>query len=410
MDFIINLIIFLLGLSILIVVHELGHFLCAKAFNVYCHEFAVGMGPVVVSTKKGETQYSIRALPIGGFVSMAGEGVDEAENIKKVDEDSIEENSEEKPVENELPNIPYERTINGIAAWKRFIVISAGVIMNFIFAFIFFFIYILSVGMPDGDVSLISVKDSIAYQAGIQEEIRVNGIEIIHVLPGENLENGGTIVIPMSDANGTQSLNTYLSSASSLLTEAENKVENVNQCVVFRYLENGENKTTNRVCRPFATMVDKENNEVYTSTKDFGIQIRNHYSKVNFGTSVVEAAKMEWEYGTLIFESLGTLFTKEGFKQVSGVVGIFSISTEFASMGFGFYMFFLGFISVNLGVMNLLPIPGLDGSQLIIIGVEGVTRKKLSNKVKAVINAIGLIFLMGLMVVVLFQDILKLIN
>lgn len=402
--FIWDLLVFILGLSILIMVHELGHFLCAKAFNVYCHEFSIGMGPVVVKTQKGETQYSIRALPIGGFVSMAGEGVDEATNIQK-DEDKevidveVENNVQ---VEEEKPNIPYERTINGIAAWKRFIVISAGVIMNFIFSFVFLFIYLLATGMPDGDVRLIADKDSIAYQAGITSEIRVNGVEIIHVSP----DGSEDIYIKMSDAYGADSLNVYLTESSNKIKET--KIENMNQCVVFRYQDGDENKLTNRVCRSFNTVKDEQGNESYTSKSLFGIQIGEHFSKIGAGKAFVEAGKLEWELGTMIFKSLGTLFTKEGFSQVSGVVGIFSVSQQFQKMGFGYYMYFLGFISVNLGVMNLLPIPGLDGSQLIVIGIEGITRKKISNRVKAIINGVGLVFLLLLMGVIMIKDIIGL--
>ncbi len=403
--FIIDLLVFILGLSILIMVHELGHFLCAKAFNVYCHEFSIGMGPVVVKTQKGETQYSIRALPIGGFVSMAGEGVDEATSIKEENYviDTEKQKLESNEIkENELPNIPYERTINGISAWKRFIVISAGVIMNFIFSFIFLFIYIFSTGMPDGDVRLIADKDSIAYNAGITAEIRVNGIEIIHIIPNEKED----VYIEMKDANGADSLNTYLTQSSNAIVQQ--KIEETEQCIVFRYLENGENKLTNRVCRPFGTVKNENGEESYTSKALFGIQIGEHLSKVGFGTAFVEAGKLEWELGTLIFKSLGTLFTAEGFSQVSGVVGIFSVSQQFASMGFGYYMYFLGFISVNLGVMNLLPIPGLDGSQLVVIAIEGITRKKINNRVKAIINGIGLIFLLLLMFVIMIKDIIGL--
>lgn len=399
-----DLLVFILGLSILIMVHELGHFLCAKAFNVYCHEFSIGMGPVVVKTQKGETQYSIRALPIGGFVSMAGEGVDEATNIKQNDgNEVIDADNQAETLVEEKPNIPYERTINGIAAWKRFIVIAAGVIMNFIFSFIFLFIYLLSTGMPDGDVRLIAEKDSIAYKAGITNEIRVNGIEIIHVSP----DGSEDVFITMSDAYGVDSLNVYLTNSSNKIKEQ--KIENMNQCVVFRYLEDGENKLSNRVCRPFSTVTNQENNtQEYTSKDLFGIQIGEHLSSISAGKAFVEAGKMEWELGTLIFKSLGTLFTKEGFSQVSGVVGIFSVSKQFQQMGFGYYMYFLGFISVNLGVMNLLPIPGLDGSQLIVIGIEGVTRKKISNRIKAIINGVGLVFLLLLMGVIMIKDIIGL--
>ena len=117
-----RIIVFILGLSLLITIHELGHFIVAKIFGVYCHEFSIGMGPAIFSKKKGETKYSIRWLPIGGYVSMAGEEVNS--NIKEddsniVDAEIVEKDTEvkENKDEEEMIDIPYERTINGIKAW-----------------------------------------------------------------------------------------------------------------------------------------------------------------------------------------------------------------------------------------------------------------------------------------------------
>ena len=150
-----RIIVFILGLSLLITIHELGHFIVAKIFGVYCHEFSIGMGPAIFSKKKGETKYSVRWLPIGGYVSMAGEEVNS--NIKDEDPNVINaeivekdaETNKIKEDEEEMPDIPYERTINGIKAWKRFLVIGAGVFMNFVLAYILFFIYIVDVGLAD---------------------------------------------------------------------------------------------------------------------------------------------------------------------------------------------------------------------------------------------------------------------
>ena len=145
----INILVFLLGLSLLITIHELGHFIVAKIFGVYCHEFSIGMGPAIFSKKKGETKYSVRWLPIGGYVSMAGEEVNSEKEEVPIDEQVTEEPKNDGNDKEEMPDIPYERTINGIKAWKRFLVIGAGVFMNFILAYILFFLYILSVGVAD---------------------------------------------------------------------------------------------------------------------------------------------------------------------------------------------------------------------------------------------------------------------
>ena len=134
--------------GLLISIHELGHFLFAKLFKVKVNEFAIGMGPAIFKKKKGDTTYALRLLPIGGYVSMAGEEVNQDAH-EPTSEENVDAEIDSKENEEEKVDIPYERTINGIKAWKRFLVIGAGVFMNFVLAYILFFIYIVDVGLAD---------------------------------------------------------------------------------------------------------------------------------------------------------------------------------------------------------------------------------------------------------------------
>ena len=159
---IITLIIFILVLSVIIIIHEFGHLIAAKHFGVYCKEFSIGMGPVLVQKQGKETAWSIRALPIGGFVAMAGEeGEDEDDDL----------------------NIPYERTINGIKPWKQIVVMAAGAIMNILLAWVIFVgltAYQGVVSVSNGAVISSVVEESAAEKGGLQA-----GDEIIYVQNGE---------------------------------------------------------------------------------------------------------------------------------------------------------------------------------------------------------------------------------
>ena len=159
-----DLVVFVIALSILILIHELGHFFFAKLFKVYCYEFSLGMGPVLVQRerKNDETKYSIRAFPIGGYVAMAGESTEEDNSV------------------------PFERTINGVASWKKMIIVIAGVMMNFILAFILFVGIFLSIGTPSNKYKLQVTNDGIAYEAGLRTGDIINNISSMIVENGED--------------------------------------------------------------------------------------------------------------------------------------------------------------------------------------------------------------------------------
>lgn len=432
-----RIIVFILGLSLLITIHELGHFIVAKIFGVYCHEFSIGMGPKIFSIKKGETKYSVRWLPIGGYVSMAGEEVNS--NIKDEDPNVINaeiiekdaETNEIKEDEEEMPDIPYERTINGIKAWKRFLVIGAGVFMNFVLAYILFFIYIVDVGLADTnsfvEVNYASTESEVyAFEeAGIPEgKFKIDRVEnrIVYVYEGNEVEiylndtetttfDEASIALGVPASIG-ESVYTF---TSDIVATNENNIVKItfesNKYQIKQYLKvysEGNLYTPNRLISKLEFNLNTEDN-TYTilssSMNKWGYTQSSRDATI--GECFKYAGQMEVQNGLAIFDALGKLFTKEGMNNVGGVIAMADASNTYLSYGFGYYMAFLGLISVNLGVMNLLPIPGLDGSQLLVIIIEGITRKKLPDKAKAIVNFIGLIFLMGLMILITIKDVFK---
>lgn len=444
-----QILVFLLGLSLLITIHELGHFLVAKLFGVYCHEFSIGMGPAIFSIKKGETKYSVRWLPIGGYVSMAGEEVNSEikEETKEDNDDSTSLVHEEKNEDinqmidknevietetDEKVDIPYERTINGIKSWKRFLVIGAGVFMNFILAYLLFFIYIISVGIADTAPSLgvsFNSKETKVYafkEAGIPEgRLDVDGVtnKIVYIHNGQEVE-----ILNNNYEKEVLKDYTTISNAVNIPSNIGDKIVGFESDIT---IEQGEEyntitfKTKNYKIIQKLTIKsgDKEyypTREINTIVFKYDIKENQYYindiempmlgfsaarKDASLGEYLVVAGQLEVENGLAIFDALGKLFTKEGINNVGGIIAMADASNTFLAEGFGFYMLFLAIISVNLGVMNLLPIPGLDGSQLLVIIAEGIARRKLPNNTKAIINFIGLVFLMGLMILITIKDV-----
>lgn len=369
--FILNLLLFLVALSILIFIHELGHFIFAKLFGVYCMEFSLGMGPALYQKKfkkDPETTYSLRCLPIGGYVAMAGE-VDGDEKEKEL-------------------NIPYERTINGIKAWKRAIVVVAGVTFNFIFAIILIAIYIFGSGVNTNDNTITVQKDSIAYQAGIRTDDKI-------------LEISNNIITENNNNIYTSCLNTCKVDTISGLVEIVNaqvpQNSNQTQSLTIKFLHNDET-ITKTITRTF----DSEQEAV----EIFGIS--NGLRTPGFFEGLGLTFKTFGEIIVLMFQAIGSLFTKEGFSQVGGPVQVYTVSAQMASQGFLSYVWFLAIISVNLGFFNLLPIPGLDGARFFISIGETITNKKFNPKIESYINMVGMFFLFGLMIVVTLKDIFML--
>lgn len=352
MGTLISIIGFVLLLGIIVFIHELGHFITAKHFGVYCGEFSIGMGPVLFKKQIGETQYSLRALPIGGFVSMAGE----ADDTKK-DE-----------------NIPFERTINGIKSYQQIIVMLAGIFMNIVLAWVIF----IGLNVASGQRVLPTIaevgevqSDSIAADAGFQ---------------------AGDIITHLSFANGEEA---DIDNFNDMVTQI-----NYNPgATVFTIERDGE------ILDLEATPVLDEKTQTYR----IGITgIPPKVEKMTLGQSFVEGNKELVSSSTALFQSLGRILQGKNLDQLSGPVGIFKISAQAAESGVVVYLRLLAILSINIGVMNALPLPILDGGRALITIIEKIRGRKLNEKVMNVLMWGGVLVLVGLMVFATFNDVLKL--
>lgn len=369
-----TLLYFILGLSLLIFVHELGHYIFAKLFNVYVYEFSMFMGPIVYQKRIKETRYSLRLFPIGGYVAMAGE-----------------QNQQAAMYPNE-PSVEKNRTINGIKPWKKLIILAAGATFNLIFAILLLIGYYVGTGIPDQTNKIRVVEDSILYQAGLR-----TGDEVVALK--SSLSTG----INYSDLeiSSFEEITTGISKTNPVATDF-NAIGQT-QCFEFEVIRDGQRLTFSNVCRTFTKYEVNENLEV-TSIEPL-IGLGQATRMVRPLESIQLATLTTGQMSLLIYNALGQLFTSEGLNNVSGPVGMYFAAVTFADAGFLSFLFFIALISVNLGVINLLPFPALDGGQILILGIEKVIGKKLDPKIEGIINTIGFLILISFIILITIRDI-----
>lgn len=324
---------------LLIVFHEFGHFIVAKKSGIKVNEFAVGMGPLIYSKEKGETTYSFRLVPIGGYCAMEGEE-DESNDPRSFD------------------NAP---------AFKRFLTILAGPVANLIIAVLVFTIVGGIGGVVTTEVSDF-IEDSPAKIAGIEK-----GDDILKINDEE-----------ISD-----------------FTEISKVVSDFYKDKNFEKEINVEVKRDGDVLDfEFKPKVEAEN--VY-------IGIIPARRTPGFFEAIALGFKETGRNIKMIFTILGRLFTgKLALGALSGPVGVLKELGNQAQSGLANLLYFLAYISVNLAVFNLLPIPALDGSKLLTSAIEMITGKKINKKLEEKITMIGFFILLGLILVVSIKDIINL--
>lgn len=403
--FILDLVVFLLSLSVLVCLHELGHFSMAKLFKVYCYEFSIGMGPAIYQRKpkkekNQETIFSVRCLPIGGYVSMAGEDAEEAEGVD--------------------PNlvVPKDRTLEGKSRWKQVIIMSAGVLVNFILGYILLVISFscCTQQVQRTDWTKISVQENSILandQESIASNVKLNGVDLhIDDLYPDAVENGDSIIYL---ENGDQI--TYLEIIYQHRDANNNVIETYGQSYsnISNYLDYSASGETQNQSLSYLL-----SNKFYTDSKevDFNSQIRPNDARiiiigfnksddlndrsVTYSTCITSKANEEGVFSTIglspayyqfkysfgesfkvawdqwcydcsvLFVSVGMLFDPANWSQVGGIISIFKVSSQAVSLGMGSFLNFWALISVNLAVMNLLPFPALDGWQILITILEGI--------------------------------------
>lgn len=343
-----TIIIFILVLGTIVCIHELGHFIFAKLTGVYVYEFSIGMGPKLFSKKGKETEYSLRLIPIGGFCSMAGEETD-LDEIK----------------------VPMDRRLQSKKAWQRFLIMFFGPGFNFIFAILVLFLIALFCGSASYEPIISSVeKNYPAYQSGLEKN-------------DEILEINNKKVKTLDDVS------LYLTIAD----KEKNTTIKVEK-------ENGDIKTYK--IKPKKEKIDGEVAYKYgiglQSTEKRGLINSIKYTFVKTGSLFKQMI--------ITIESLFTGGVK--VSQLSGPVGIYTIVGEQSKAGFANIMYLMAFLSINVGFLNLLPLPAFDGGHILFIIIEKIKGSPVTPKVENMIHTVGLFLLMLLMVYITFNDIIKL--
>lgn len=503
---ILNIIIFLVCLSLVVCIHEAGHLSMAKLFHVYCFEYSIGFGPKLFSKKfihrklkgqpfdgtpvfdakeeekrkadesasieqkevvsndnllvalddsvkeekpkkkkeyhfkdtdkynyyEGETAFSIRALPLGGYVAMAGE--EGEENEAGID-------------------VPKERTLLGVNHLKQIIIMLAGIFMNFVLAIL---LLIVDFGLCpqtsyDYNTNEVSVSEKLnnetspAYNAGLRSGDKILTLyQVYHNLKDSTT---GEVVADKTFPEGWDSnpvtLTMYVNSDYNTPDDySKTSIAYAIQDVVARNMSAHDNEGTanafsvieafegvyadssstrdihltylsgNETKEAIVTLgtsknEDKNNNTSYYTFNKLGISVKTSTFYYNFGQAVSLSFRSFGNLFVSIFQALGSLFTPSGWSNMGGIISVYRVSASGVESGsISFFIYLWAYISINLGCFNLLPFPGLDGWQTLIALFETITRKKASTKFKGIANAVGMIILFALAALLLVKDII----
>lgn len=346
----------IIGLIILIIAHECGHFTAAKAFKVKVEEFGIGFPPKIISKRVGETEYSMNLIPLGGFVRIQGE---DGEDINRE--------------EAEKAKLDVSRSFVNQPIWRRCVIVVSGVVMNVVVGWVLL-TAMLMIGSP--------------------EHLMVQGV--VQGMPGDQfgLESGDIVY-------GAKWNNVELK-------------DPVKRGEFIEFVKSTKGEEFDLTIERNETIIEKR----VKALKDpipgqgaLGVSVVEiGFAQKNFIESISEGARQTGETLILIAKSFGHLL-KELFIErevpdgVTGPIGIVTFAAKAGSLGLSYLLHLLAIISLNLAVLNIIPFPALDGGRLVLLGLEKVKGSPLSRRFQAVVNATGFVVLIIVGVLVAIRDI-----
>lgn len=438
--------------ELIIFSHEFGHFITAKKSGVKVNEFSLGMGPKIFGFKKGETDYSLRLLPLGGFCAMEGE-----------DEES-----------------PEPRAFNNAKIWKRMIIIIAGAVMNIILGFIMMFAYTVQADNYASTTVNGFYPNSVSANCGLKVGDQITEINDYSVWNSRDLQFA-MATMTCKEVDGT-TLEIYRQDCARAACNAYNSILNDNEDIddstnskLYEILTDGCTNINSAASKEAAYSIYKQTGEdifaeYYKGKKSFepenideedtrlrytsdlkvlrdgeevelkDVQFFTYYQSEEdeqegktslsfdfvvtqidktFGSVISQTVSNTCSVAKMVWTSLVWLVQgRFSFTDLSGPVGIATAVTQVASIGletsflsaFNNILFVMIMITINLGIFNMLPFPALDGGRFLFLLIEGIFRKPIPRKVEQVVNSVGFALLMVFMVVVTFKDIWQLIT
>ena len=344
-----TLIYFILILGVIILIHEFGHFIFAKKAGIYVYEFSIGMGPRIFkwTRKNDETEYSIRLIPIGGFVQMAGEEIEDD------------------------PEVPKDKKFSVKTFGQKFMTVIAGIMNNFLLAIFLFFLIALFNGAPQnkaivGEIS----EDYPTYTSGLKEGDRILKVN------GKNAATYDTLALELQVNTGKN--------------------------IKLEVDRNGQTETVN--LKP--KKVKENGEEVYR----YGFTITDEV-ETGFFASLKYAFSKTFSLLHQMILVIGYLVTGNlNLNALAGPVGIFGIVGTAADAGIWSVLSLIALLSVNVGFINLLPLPAFDGGRLLFIIIEKIKGKPVDPRLENTIHAVGFFLLMALMLLITYNDIIRLIK
>ena len=383
MSFIITLLAAVFVFSAVIAIHEFGHFAVAKLCGVQVNEFSIGMGPVLLKKMHHGTQYSLRALPVGGFVALEGEESPESQQAEREERSDLEERPlSQRSGADSTPNRgasngeelshPTGKPLNEAPVWQRALIMAAGACMNFLLGFVVMAILLAAQNEPITSRVIYAVEDgALCGQTGLEAGDKVLAV------------NGRRCFV-----------------ANDMLYEL---MRTEDYSASFTVLRDGKKVELPRV--QFDTWQD-EDGETHMSLG---------FTVYGIKKTPVNVIKEAWNsvlyYGRIIFTSLMDLLRgRESINDLSGPVGIVTAIGQAASYGWQDLLELLVLITVNLGIFNLLPFPALDGGKVVFLLIEGVTGHAVPEKIQSGLTLAAFALLFALMIFATYNDIVRLVT